>query len=56
VGQPRDGDPRASFGIIDTEAKQLSISRVPYDVATAQQKIRRAGLPEVLAERLAIGR
>jgi diadenosine tetraphosphatase ApaH/serine/threonine PP2A family protein phosphatase len=56
VGQPRDGDPRACFAIIDTTQKRLSIRRVSYDVAAAQRKIREAGLPAFLADRLAIGR
>jgi diadenosine tetraphosphatase ApaH/serine/threonine PP2A family protein phosphatase len=56
VGQPRDGDPRAAFGLLDTDARTLTIVRVPYDVATAQAKIIAAGLPEVLAQRLAVGR
>ena len=56
VGQPRDGDPRASFALIDTDEKRLSIHRVPYNVETAAQKIRRAGLPGFLADRLAVGR
>jgi diadenosine tetraphosphatase ApaH/serine/threonine PP2A family protein phosphatase len=56
VGQPRDGDPRAAFGLLDTEAGALTVIRVPYDVAAAQRKITAAGLPEVLAQRLAIGR
>lgn len=56
VGQPRDGDPRASVAILDAEAQTLSIRRVPYPVAAAQRKIREAGLPEFLAERLALGR
>ena len=56
VGQPRDGDPRAAFGLLDTEAGALTVVRVPYDVAAAQAKIIAAGLPEVLAQRLAIGR
>ena len=56
VGQPRDGDPRAAFGILDTEARMLTVLRVAYDVAAAQAKILAAGLPEVLAQRLAIGR
>jgi len=56
VGQPRDGDPRAAFGILDTEARTLTVLRVAYDVAAAQAKIIAAGLPEVLAQRLAIGR
>ena len=56
VGQPRDGDPRASCAMLDTTAMAYSIQRISYDVATAQQKIRQAGLPNFLAERLAIGR
>ena len=56
VGQPRDGDPRAAFGLLDTDASVLTVLRVTYDVAAAQQKIVDAGLPEVLAQRLAIGR
>jgi diadenosine tetraphosphatase ApaH/serine/threonine PP2A family protein phosphatase len=56
VGQPRDGDPRAAFGLLDTDAAALTVLRITYDVATAQQKIIDAGLPEVLAQRLAIGR
>jgi len=56
VGQPRDGDPRAAFALVDTTQHALTIVRVPYDVAGAQTKIIEAGLPEVLAHRLAIGR
>jgi len=56
VGQPRDGNPQASCAVIDTERRQFSIRRVPYDVAAAQRKIRQAGLPEFLADRLAVGR
>ena len=56
VGQPRDGDPRAGFAVIDTDARRVAIRRVPYDVGTAQRKIRQAGLPRFLADRLAIGR
>jgi diadenosine tetraphosphatase ApaH/serine/threonine PP2A family protein phosphatase len=56
VGQPRDGDARAAFGIFDTGSRTLCVIRVPYDVRTAQAKIIAAGLPEVLAQRLAIGR
>lgn len=55
VGQPRDGDPRACYGIYDTEASIVIIKRVPYDVAAAQQAIYNEGLPESLAERLARG-
>jgi diadenosine tetraphosphatase ApaH/serine/threonine PP2A family protein phosphatase len=56
VGQPRDGDPRAGYAIIDTDRKQIIVHRVPYNIEAAQRKIREAGLPAVLADRLAIGR
>lgn len=56
VGQPRDGDPRAAFGLLDTDSRVLTIVRVSYDVGAAQAKILAAGLPEVLAQRLAVGR
>ncbi len=55
VGQPRDGDPRAAFGFYTTEGT-LVFRRVEYDVASAQRKIAAAGLPQSLANRLAIGR
>jgi len=56
IGQPRDLDPRASFGIYDSNEEQVEIIRLAYDIGTAQQKIRKAGLPEFLATRLALGR
>jgi diadenosine tetraphosphatase ApaH/serine/threonine PP2A family protein phosphatase len=56
VGQPRDGDPRAAYGFFDTETRALTMLRAEYDVATAQRKIIAAGLPDVLAQRLAVGR
>lgn len=56
VGQPRDGDPRAAFGIYDSEAPSLLLRRVPYPVDAAQRRILNAGLPASLANRLAIGR
>ena len=56
VGQPRDEDPRASFGVFDDEARVLRIMRVEYDVEAAIARIREAGLPEFLGERLRIGR
>lgn len=55
VGQSRDGDPRASYVIFDTATKQVYFRRVPYDVEAAQERIRRAGLPEALARRLGTG-
>jgi diadenosine tetraphosphatase ApaH/serine/threonine PP2A family protein phosphatase len=56
VGQPRDGDPRAAFALFDTDERTLTLARVPYNVSAAQKKIVTAGLPDVLAHRLAIGR
>ena len=56
VGQPRDGDPRAAYGLVDTKKRSVTVTRVEYDVPLAQAKILAAGLPEVLAHRLAIGR
>lgn len=55
VGQPRNKDPRASFAIYDTEANTVTRLRLDYDIATAQKKIRDAGLPERLATRLERG-
>jgi diadenosine tetraphosphatase ApaH/serine/threonine PP2A family protein phosphatase len=56
LGQPRDGDPRAAYALYDSGAEMLTYFRVPYDIETAQRKIRDAGLPDILAERLLVGR
>ena len=56
VGQPRDGNWRAAYCIYDVESKLVELLRVKYDLATAQKKISKAGLPQLLAERLAMGR
>jgi diadenosine tetraphosphatase ApaH/serine/threonine PP2A family protein phosphatase len=56
VGQPRDADPRASFGIFDTEAKTIEIRKIGYNIAAVQEKMRKAGLPDFLIERLVYGR
>lgn len=55
VGQPRDGDPRAAYGLLDLERFVVRIRRVPYDIAGAQAQILAAGLPSVLATRLERG-
>lgn len=55
VGQPRDGDPRASYAIYDDEEKTIDIRRVEYDIKTARDKILKTSLPAKLAYRLAIG-
>jgi diadenosine tetraphosphatase ApaH/serine/threonine PP2A family protein phosphatase len=56
VGQPRDGDPRAAFGVYDGATRTLTLRRVQYPVEQAQEKIRAAGLAASLANRLALGR
>ena len=55
VGQPRDRDPRAAYAIWDPEARRVSIRRVAYDHRAAARRILDAGLPRILAERLASG-
>ena len=55
VGQPRDRDPRAAYGIWDMDAGQVELRRVTYDVQSARDKIVAAGLPRFLADRLAAG-
>lgn len=55
VGQPRDRDERAAYAIWDSNAGAITLYRVEYDFKTTQEKIRRAGLPAFLAERLAHG-
>jgi len=56
VGQPRDGDVRAGFALVDDDAGTVELRRVDYPVALAQQAIRDAGLPLALATRLGAGR
>lgn len=56
VGQPRDGNPRAAYAIVDETARRVELARVVYAVDEAQSKVIKAGLPEVLAQRLAVGR
>jgi diadenosine tetraphosphatase ApaH/serine/threonine PP2A family protein phosphatase len=55
VGQPRDGDPRAAWLVLDTDRQTAEWHRTAYDIAGAQTAIRRARLPESLAERLEYG-
>jgi predicted phosphodiesterase len=56
VGQPRDSNARAAFGLIDTAVPLVRWLRVPYDLAQTQAKLTAAGLPLPLADRLALGR
>ena len=55
IGQPRDGDPRASFVIYDDKTADIEIMRVDYDIESARQKILDAGLPAFLGDRLLKG-
>jgi len=56
VGQPRDGDPRAAYALYDNGTGVVTYRRTEYDIDGAQKKIREAGLPPILADRLALGR
>ena len=56
VGQPRDGDWRAAFALLDTETQILTYCRTPYNLKSAQDRILAADLPQRLATRLAAGR
>ena len=55
VGQPRDGDPRASYLMLDTDAWTASFHRVEYPIDEAAEAIIDAGLPRELADRLYLG-
>ena len=55
VGQPRDGDPRAAYLVLDLDARRTSFHRVAYDIAQTQAEMRDAGLPEMLGLRLQLG-
>jgi diadenosine tetraphosphatase ApaH/serine/threonine PP2A family protein phosphatase len=56
VGQPRDGDARASYALYDVTAGTFTLRRVAYDIKAAQRRISAVGLPEWLSERLALGK
>jgi diadenosine tetraphosphatase ApaH/serine/threonine PP2A family protein phosphatase len=55
IGQPRDRDPRAAYGLWDRDERTVTIRRVSYDLHEAARKILHAGLPRALADRLARG-
>ena len=55
IGQPRDRDPRASYMIYDSRKRVVHWYRIPYPIGEAQSRIRKAGLPNSLADRLAVG-
>jgi diadenosine tetraphosphatase ApaH/serine/threonine PP2A family protein phosphatase len=56
VGQPRDQNPAAAYSLLDTQRNELTYFRVPYDIEASAAKIHAAGLPNILAARLFIGR
>jgi predicted phosphodiesterase len=56
TGQPRDGDPRAGYALIDSETNDILLRRVAYDSERTRRKIEAAGLPPILGGRLALGR
>lgn len=56
VGQPRDGNPAAAYGLFDTDSGELTYRRVPYDIEAAATRILEQGLPPILAERLYMGK
>ena len=55
VGQPRDGDPRAAYLVLDLDARRATFHRVAYDIERTQSEMRDAGLPQLLADRLSLG-
>ena len=56
VGQPRDGDPRSAYALLDTAEGSVTFHRVSYDIAHTQARMRECSLPPMLIERLARGR
>ena len=56
VGQPRDHDPEAAYAIYTPAQRLVEFGRVPYDIETTQRKIMNAGLPDMLAHRLMVGK
>ena len=56
VGQPRDEIPQSSYLIFEPRSRIIEFRRVDYDIETAADKVRRAGLPSRLADRLLVGR
>ncbi len=56
VGQPRDLNPRSSFGFYDSQTQTVTITRVEYPIALVQAKIASVNLPDALARRLVVGR
>jgi len=56
TGQPRDGNPQASYAIYDSETRTVNLHRVPYDIGATQARMVKHGLPARLVERLSYGR
>jgi len=55
VGQPRDGDPRSCYLIMDTDSNKMQFRRVEYDIKKVQEKMQKAKIPDFLIERLSVG-
>jgi diadenosine tetraphosphatase ApaH/serine/threonine PP2A family protein phosphatase len=55
VGQPRDGDPRSSYALLDAAAGTVEFRRVEYDIDETQRRMRSLNLPAMLANRLSVG-
>jgi len=55
VGQPRDSDPRAAYGVLDMDKSQFELYRVPYDIEAVQAKMTKEGIPDFLIQRLKVG-
>jgi diadenosine tetraphosphatase ApaH/serine/threonine PP2A family protein phosphatase len=55
IGQPRDGDPRASYAVYDSESRSITHYLVPYDIGATQAKMMAHRLPPSLARRLSYG-
>jgi len=56
VGQPRDGNPAASYAVYSEESQTVELKRIPYEVKNTQEKMRKLNLPDYLIERLELGR
>jgi diadenosine tetraphosphatase ApaH/serine/threonine PP2A family protein phosphatase len=55
VGQPRDKNPKACYAVYDDEKKMITFNYIPYDIALFQRKMRAAGMPDFLIQRVADG-
>lgn len=56
VGQPRDGNPKAAYAVVNTETWETDLHRVDYDIRQVQRKVKEVGLPQEIGDRLAVGK